>query len=315
MDLRPGQVVVDGTVGAAGHAQAFLKKVSPGGFLLGLDRDPQVAELAVRALIRAGYAREVQFDVEVRRFSQVKEALASRRILGFDRLFVDLGVCSLHLDEADRGFSLKREGALDMRMNPQEPDTPSAAQLVNEAPEEELARIFVEYGEERWARRIAQAIVRQRKARPVETTRQLAEIVAQAIPRKAWPPRIDPATRVFQALRIAVNRELEELESLLEQLPELMKPGSRVGVISFHSLEDRRVKEAFRRLSQGCICPPELPVCVCGRKPLFRAVTRKPAVAEQDEILENPRARSAKLRVLERLEELFDQEDPESPAC
>lgn len=301
MDLSPGQVVVDGTVGVAGHAKAFLSKVLPGGFLLGLDRDPQVAELAVRELISAGFTREKQFDVEVRRFSQFDLALADRRISGFDRLFLDLGVCSLHLDEAQRGFSVKREGRLDMRLNPQEAESPSAEELVNEASEQELARIFRDYGEERWAGRIAQVICKKREAKKIETTRELGEIVGGAIPRKAWPPKIDPATRVFQALRIAVNRELEELEEVLGKLPGAMKPGSRVGIISFHSLEDRRVKEAFRALAQGCVCPPELPVCVCGRQPEYRVVTRKAVVANDEEIQDNPRSRSAKLRVLEKL--------------
>ncbi|MGI8907358.1 MAG: 16S rRNA (cytosine(1402)-N(4))-methyltransferase RsmH [Candidatus Sumerlaeaceae bacterium] len=301
MAFAPGQVVVDGTVGAAGHAKEFLKSVSPGGFLLGLDRDPQVAELAARELINVGFTREEQFEVEVRRFSQFDLALASRRIGHFDRFFLDVGVCSLHLDEPERGFSLKREGPLDMRMNPQEPGTRSAADVLATGDEFELSRIFDSFGEERFARRIAREIVRVRKASPIRTTSDLRAIVSRSIPRKAWPPKMDPATRVFQALRIEVNRELAELDEVLPKLRDACKPGARVGIISFHSLEDRRVKDAFRAWAQGCICPPELPVCVCGRKPQFRIVTPKPVVAEPTEVDVNPRARSAKLRVVERL--------------
>lgn len=301
MDLRPGLVVVDGTLGAAGHAKEFLKRIQPGGFLLGLDRDPQVAELAARELLSAGFTRGEQYEVEVRRYSQFDEALAARRIDHFDRLFLDLGVCSLHLDVAERGFSLKHEGVLDMRMNPQEPGSRSAADLVNEAEEAELARIFEKYGEERFARRVAQFIVTARGRSPVRTTTELRDIVAAAIPRKAWPPKVDVATRVFQALRIAVNRELEELEVLLAKLPEAMKPGSIAGIISFHSLEDRMVKRAFAQLSRACVCPPELPVCMCGGRASFRTASAGPAVAGPGEVAANPRSRSAKLRVLARM--------------
>jgi 16S rRNA (cytosine1402-N4)-methyltransferase len=266
-----------------------------------MDRDPQVAELAERELIRAEFARGSHFEVEVRRFSQVDEALARRRHPGFDRMLLDLGVCSLHLDAPERGFSLKRDGPLDMRMNPHEPGSRSAAGVVNSADEAELSRIFAEYGEERWARQIARAVVRERARKPIETTRELQEVVSRAIPRRAWPPKLDPATRAFQGLRLEVNRELEELDELLGKLPGLMKPGSRVAIISFHSLEDRRVKAAFRAMAQGCICPPELPVCRCGRQKEFRLLTGKPVTAGEEEVRDNPRARSAKLRVVERL--------------
>lgn len=301
MRLEPGMVVIDGTVGAAGHATAFLRRVLPGGFLLGLDRDPQVAELAARELISAGFTRGEQFEVEVRRYSKFDLALAGRRLPDFDRLFLDLGVCSLHFDDPSRGFSLKQEGELDMRLNPAEPESRSAAEVVNEAEESELVRIFREYGEERWAGRIAKVIVEVRAKSPIRSTRDLRDLVARAIPRKAWPPKLDPATRVFQALRIEVNRELEELEELLGKLPGAMKAGSRAGIVSFHSLEDRRVKRAFREMSRECICPPEQPVCTCGRKKEFREVTGKPVTADEGEVEVNPRARSAKLRVIERV--------------
>jgi 16S rRNA (cytosine1402-N4)-methyltransferase len=301
LELAPGQVVIDGTVGAAGHARQMARRVLPGGFLLGLDQDPQVAELAARELISAGFTREEQFDVEVRRFSQFDLALASRGISGFDRLLLDLGVNSLHLDTAERGFSLKREGPLDMRMNPHDPQTQSAAEVVASEDVSTLTRIFEKYGEERFARRIAQVIVESREKEPIQTTAQLREVVARAIPRRAWPVNIDPATRVFQALRIHVNRELDELDEVLGKLPGLARPGARIAIISFHSLEDRRVKEAFRSWSTGCTCPPDLPVCVCGRTPQYRVITGRPVVAGDAEVAVNPRARSAKLRVVEKL--------------
>lgn len=301
LDLKPGQVVVDCTLGTAGHAGPMLKSVTPGGFLLGLDRDPQVAELAARELISAGFTRDEQFDVEVRRFSRFDQALASRRISGFDRMLLDLGVNSLHLDRAERGFSFRREGPLDMRMNPQEPESRSAAEVVASEDEATLARFFERYGEERFARRVAREIVTTREAEPIVTTAQLQRVVARAIPRRAWPANIDPATRVFQALRIVVNGELDELETVLEKMPALINTGGRVAIISFHSLEDRMVKDAFRAWCTGCICPPELPICVCKRKPQFKAVTGKPVIATAEEVEGNPRARSAKLRVVEKL--------------
>lgn len=301
LELKPGMMVVDATVGAGGHAAALLERVCPGGFLLGLDRDPQAAELAERTLVRAGYTRGRHFDIEVRRFSQVDEALARRRISGVDRVLADLGVCSIHLDRPERGFSLKREGPLDMRMDPSDPAAPTAAAIVNSATEEELTQIFREYGEEKWARRIARRIVEHRQREPITTTTQLRELVARAIPRKHWPPSIDPATRVFQALRIAVNAELAELDTFLAKLPSIVNSRGRVGIISFHSLEDRRVKEAFRELARTCTCPPEWPMCRCDRQPRWRVLTRKPVTASEAEMAENPRSRSAKLRVIERL--------------
>jgi 16S rRNA (cytosine1402-N4)-methyltransferase len=296
-------MVVDATVGAAGHAAALLQRICPGGFLLGIDRDPQAAELAERALVSAGFTRGRHFDIEVRRFSQVDEALAHRRISAADRIIVDAGVCSLHLDDPARGFSFRHDGPLDMRLNASETDTLSAADLVNSASEEELTRIFREYGEERWARRIARAIVQERGRSPITTTGRLRDVVAHAIPRRYWPPSIDPATRVFQALRIAVNEELDELDRFLAKLPQVLARGGRAAVISFHSLEDRRVKQAFRELARPCTCPPEWPVCRCGGRSEFRLITRKPVTASETEVAANPRARSAKLRVIERLEE------------
>lgn len=301
LDLAPGQVVIDGTAGAAGHARAMASRVVPGGFVLGLDQDPQMADLAAQALADAGFVRGSDVDVEVRRFSEFDLALASRRLPGFDRFLLDLGVNSLHLDLAERGFSMKRDGPLDMRMNPQQPGSRSAAEVVASEDVATLARIFDRFGEERFARRIAQGIVKAREEAPIQTTARLREVVASAIPRRAWPVNIDPATRVFQALRIEVNGELEELDAVLAKLPEFANPGARIGIISFHSLEDRRVKQAFRSWCTGCTCPPDLPVCACGQTPKFRAVTTKAVVAGEAEVRDNPRARSARLRVVERL--------------
>ncbi|MGB9690604.1 MAG: 16S rRNA (cytosine(1402)-N(4))-methyltransferase RsmH [Candidatus Sumerlaeaceae bacterium] len=301
LEAKPGMVVVDATIGGGGHAVALLRQVCPGGFLLGIDRDPQAAELAERALVRAGFTRGRHFDIEVRRFSTVDEALAHRRISGADRMLADLGVSSMHLDIAERGFSLKREGPLDMRMDPTDSSVPTAADIVNQASEEELTQMFRDYGEERWARKIARAIVARRQLCPISTTTQLREVVASAIPRKHWPPTIDPATRVFQALRIVVNAELQELDRFLAKLPQIVRPAGRAAIISFHSLEDRRVKQVFRDLSRVCTCPPEWPMCRCERKPSWRLLTRKPVTASEAEMLANPRSRSAKLRVIERL--------------
>ena len=249
----------------------------------------------------AGFTRGVTFEVEMRRFSELSQALADRRLSGFDRVFADLGFCSWHVDDPERGFSFRSEGVLDMRMNPGEHGSRSAAQIVNEASQAELERILLEFGEERWARRIASAIERERRREPVATTLQLREIVAGAVPRGAWPPNRDVATRTFLALRVAVNSEYEELDALLARLPGVLGPGGRAGIISFQSLEDRRVKQAFREMCRGCICPPELPVCRCGRSPQFRLVNTKPVVAGEAEVKRNPRARSARLRAARRI--------------
>jgi 16S rRNA (cytosine1402-N4)-methyltransferase len=235
-------------------------------------------------------------------FRDARATLAALGLEGVDGALVDLGVSSPQLDDPSRGFSFREGGPLDMRMAS---EGPGLADLLARVDERELARIIDEYGEERFARPIARAIKAALAAAgegdaPLDTAR-LAEVVSGAIPRKAWPPRIHPATRTFQALRIAVNDELGALAAWLESLPAIMRPGGRAGAISFHSLEDRAVKEKFRALCQACICPPGMPVCGCGASASFKAVTRKAAVAAEDEIARNPRARSAKLRVVEKL--------------
>jgi 16S rRNA (cytosine1402-N4)-methyltransferase len=217
-----------------------------------------------------------------------------------DSILFDLGVSSYQLDTASRGFSFRLDGPLDMRMDPSQDIT--AAALVNQAPVDTLQTIFHEFGEERWAARLARAIATKRRQAPIMTTRDLAELVARSIPRAAWPSEIHPATRVFQGLRIAVNDELRALHDALPQAVDALHPGGRLGVIAFHSLEDRQVKQFFLREARGCICPPRWPQCVCGRKPRLRLLTPKPLRPTSQEIQENPRSRSARLRVVEKLD-------------
>ncbi len=287
----PG-LLVDATVGLGGHAAALLE-ASPGSRLLGLDRDPAALELARERLREHGdRVRLVQA-----RFSELPRILEEAGGEAPAAILADLGCSSLQLDTAGRGFSFRLEGPLDMRMGT---DGPTAADLVNTLEEEELMRILWSYGEERRARAVARAIVRRRRRAPLATTRELAEVVIQVLgPGKRGG--IHPATRTFQALRIAVNDELGELERFLEPAVEALRPGGRLGVIAFHSLEDRIVKHTLRRLEGRCTCPPGLPVCRCGAVARVRTLTRRPVTPPPAEEAANPRARSARLRVVERL--------------
>jgi len=288
---EPGKLLLDGTLGGGGHSLLLLER---GASVIGIDKDPRALAAAKARLARFGEAfRAVRAD-----FRDAKNVLDALGLAAVDGALVDLGVSSPQLDEAERGFSFSRPGPLDMRMAEEgEP----LRELLRRIDERELARILKEYGEEPFARPIARAVKRAVDAgEPLDTAR-LAELVSGAIPRKAWPRRIHPATRTFQALRIAVNDELGALAAWLEALPSVLGPGGRAAAISFHSLEDRMVKEKFRALTQGCTCPPDLPICACGAKASFAPVTRKPIVAGDAEVAANPRARSAKLRVLEKL--------------
>jgi 16S rRNA (cytosine1402-N4)-methyltransferase len=288
----PGKLLVDCTLGGGGHALLFLER---GARVIGIDKDPRALAAANARLARFGEAfRAVRAD-----FRDARNVLDALGIGEVDGALADLGVSSPQLDEPERGFSFSRPGPLDMRMG-QEGET--LADLLRRIDERELARILREYGEEPFARPVARAVKRAVEAAegPLDTAR-LAEVVSRAIPRKAWPRKIHPATRTFQALRIAVNDELGALAAWLEGLPRLLAPGGRAAVISFHSLEDRRVKEKFRALAQACTCPPDLPVCVCNAKASFALVTRKVVVASDEEVAANPRARSAKLRAVEKL--------------
>jgi 16S rRNA (cytosine1402-N4)-methyltransferase len=289
---RPGGVFVDATVGGGGHAEAILERVVPGGLVIGIDRDPDALVVAARRLARFGSAVRLRHA----NYAAIRQVVAEAGIGAVDGIVMDLGTSSLQLETAERGFSFLRPGPLDMRMDRGEPQT--AADLVNTLREEDLADLIRRYGEERWARRIARAIIARR---PLATTDELAAVVADAIPRRAWPRGLHPATRTFQALRIAVNRELEHLERALPDAVGTLRGGGRLCVITFHSLEDRLVKHTFLRLSRGCTCPPGSPTCTCGGRRWLRVLTRTPQTPSAEEIARNPRARSAKLRVAERL--------------
>ena len=285
--LRPeaGRVLIDGTLGGGGHTEALL---DAGATVYGVDRDPVALEAAGKRLERFGERfRPVQGN-----FSDLAQLLADA--LPVDGVLVDLGVSSPQLDVAERGFSFQADGPLDMRMGP---DGPTAAEVIEQTPEGELADLIYELGEERFSRPIA----RELKARRPQRTLEAVEAIKSAVPRRAWPDRIHVATRTFQALRMVVNGELEALDAWLAALPQVLKVGGRAAVISFHSLEDRRVKEAFRELEGRCICPPAMPVCGCGRQGNFKTVTRKAVTADEGELAQNPRARSARLRVVERV--------------
>ncbi len=287
----PGKLFLDGTLGGGGHAGLLLGE---GARVIAIDKDPRAVAAAQARLARFGEAfRAVRAD-----FRDAKAVLSALGIGAVDGALADLGVSSPQLDAAERGFSFSRPGPLDMRMGD---EGESLADLLRRIDERELARILREYGEEPFARPIARAVKRAVDEGAALDTAGLAEVVAGAIPRRAWPRKIHPATRTFQALRIAVNDELGALAAWLDALPGMLAPGGRAAVISFHSLEDRMVKERFRALTQACTCPPELPVCVCGARAAFAALTRKPVVASDAEVGRNPRARSAKLRAVEKL--------------
>jgi 16S rRNA (cytosine1402-N4)-methyltransferase len=290
LDVRPGDTVVDATFGAGGHAAALAADLKGEGRLIAIDRDPTVRPYFEQFRRRAGVqARFLRGQASV-----VLGQLADNDV-GADAILFDLGVSSMQLDRPERGFSYAADAPLDMRM-----DTGaevSARELVNEADERELTKIFRSYGEERYAKQIARAIARRRRKQPFERTGELVETIKAAIPAPARFGDGHPARRVFQALRIAVNDELEELEEALPAAVDMLRPGGRIAVISFHSLEDRIVKRYFRDQERGCICPPDLPVCACGREPVLRVLTRRPVRPRPDELEANPRAASARLRV------------------
>ena len=288
---RSGNFYIDATVGLGGHALAILEACGPEGMLLGLDQDAEALRIASRRL--SPYSG--RYEVVHSNFSQLKEIAAARRIKECDGILLDLGVSSLQLDYAERGFSFQKDGPLDMRMDRELPLT--ADEIVNFYHEKDLANLIYQFGEERLSRKIARAIVR---ARPVHSTQELASVITKAV-RPGGAHRIHPATRTFQAIRIHVNDELNRLAQFLQSAVQLLSSGARMLVISFHSLEDRIVKEAFRTLSTDCICPPGLPECVCGHKRVLRLITRKPVVPSPTEMGRNPRSRSAKLRIAEKL--------------
>lgn len=292
---RAEQLYLDGTVGAGGHSRLILEASAPSGRVIGLDRDPEALAKATEVL--AGFGDRVR--LRHGNFSAAAQVLAELGESGLDGLLLDLGVSSYQLDAPQRGFSFRSEAPLDMRMD--QTIGVTAAEVLNSCDAVELTRIFREYGEERYAGRIARRIERERQSAPLETTRQLAELVRGAVPGGFVPGRIHPATRVFQALRIHVNQELDHVAKGLEQGLELLRIGGRMVIISFHSLEDRLVKQFFAAQARSCICPPRLPLCNCGHQARVEVLTRKAVRASEAEVNANPRARSAVLRAIRRI--------------
>ena len=291
-------VYLDCTVGGGGHSAAILAR-HPENRVLAMDRDAAALQIAAQRLAPCGD----RVTLLHRRFEQVEQVLAPDE--RFDGILLDLGVSSLQLEDAQRGFSFQKPGRLDMRMD-QENDhtrrTLAAYDVVNTYPLDRLIEIFFRYGEERFSKRIARMIVETRAAAPLETTTQLAELVARAVPKRFQVQGIHPATRIFQAIRIEVNDELQDLGETLESLIARLRPGGRCCVISFHSLEDRIVKQTYVKLAKGCQCPPDFPVCVCGMKPSLKILTKKPILPSEEEKNCNPRSRSAKLRIAEKID-------------
>jgi len=296
LPCRDGALIVDCTLGGGGHAEAILEKITPAGFLLGIDKDIAAIN-AAKIKLKNRFGRQsklIKGD-----FRDLGKILQKANIRAVDGILFDLGVSSLQLGLPERGFSYRFNGPLDMRMNSQARLT--AAEVVNLYSEEKLATIIRDYGEERWAKRIAHFIVEARRRKPITSTRQLVEVIKAAIPASARRRGGHPAKQTFQALRIEVNDELKALEKALPEAIEVLRTGGRLAVISYHSLEDRIVKNIFKKMAQGCICPPGLPTCQCGRKPLLKIITKRPVVPSVREIAFNPRARGAKLRVAEKI--------------
>jgi len=295
LQCRPGGLYVDGTVGGAGHAYEILRRTSPDGCLIGFDLDEDALQEAGKRLAPfGGRAALIQGN-----FADAAAVLKERGIGEIDGALLDLGVSSHQLTSPERGFSFSADSPLDMRMDRNQRMT--AFTVVNSLPQGDLERILRQEGEETAARKIAGVIVERRRQAPIRTTRELAALVAAAVPGYRRGQRIHPATKTFQAIRIHVNAELASLEKAIPGIVAVLKPGGRLVIISFHSLEDRIVKQTFREFERGCTCPRQVPVCICGKKPLLRVLTRKPILPAEDEVSRNPRARSAKMRVTERI--------------
>ena len=295
LNIRPDGIYLDGTLGGAGHSSQIACRLTEGGRLIGVDRDRTALAAAKERL--APYADRVTLVHS--NFAEIDAILDSLGIPAVDGMLFDLGVSSPQLDDASRGFSYMADAPLDMRMD--KDDALTAGEVVNTWPQGELRRILYDYGEERYAPQIAAAICRAREKAPIETTLELVDIIRSAMPAQALREKQHPAKRSFQAIRIAVNDELGAVSRMMQAAVGRLKPGGRLAVITFHSLEDRIVKSEMQQAARGCTCPPEFPVCVCGKKPLVKLVTRKPIVSGPAELEENPRARSAKLRVAEKL--------------
>lgn len=295
LNIRPEGIYLDGTLGRAGHSREIARRLSGSGRLICVDRDQAALDAAQE---RLGEWMD-RVTLVHSNFDRVSEILDELGISGVDGMLFDLGVSSPQLDDGSRGFSYMADAPLDMRMDRSEGLT--AADVVNTWSQEELRRILFQYGEERYAPLIAAAIVRRREERPIETTLELVDIIKEAMPARALKEKQHPAKRSFQAIRIAVNDELSSVDRMIQGAVPKLNKGGRLAVITFHSLEDRIVKTGFGAFAKGCICPPDFPVCVCGRTPDIKLVNKKPILPSQQEIEENPRARSAKLRVAEKL--------------
>ena len=293
LNIKPDGIYVDGTLGGAGHSSEIAKRLTTGR-LIGIDRDPVALKAAGARL--APYADRVTLVHS--NFCEIAQVLEDLNIGGVDGILLDLGVSSPQLDDSSRGFSYMADAPLDMRMNSE--DTLSAYDVVNGWSYEELRRILFDYGEERYAPKIASAICKKREEKPIETTLELVDVIRGAMPAQALREKQHPAKRSFQAIRIAVNDELGSVEKVMKDAIPCLNPGGRLAVITFHSLEDRIVKTAMAGAAKGCTCPPSFPVCVCGKKPQVHVITRKPIVSTEEELERNPRARSAKLRICEK---------------
>jgi len=295
LDPKPGGIYIDGTLGGAGHSSEIAKRIVPGGVLIGIDQDSNAIDAATRRL--EAYKDNV---IIVRdNFRNIKTIALQKGFKEVDGILLDIGVSSHQLDEKERGFSYMQDGSLDMRMDTE--NGLNASDIVNNSSEQELIRILRDYGEEKWAVRIAKFITEERKNSRIDTTFKLADIIQRAIPAAARRDGGHPAKRTFQALRIAVNDELQVLEEAVTNAARLLKPGGRLVVITFHSLEDRIVKKIFNNMEKPCTCPPQLPVCACGKEPLLRVITKKPVTAGVEELKTNTRSKSAKLRAAERV--------------
>ena len=297
LNIRPDGIYVDGTLGGGGHAYEVCSRLGEHGRLIGIDQDADAIAAATKRL--EPFADKV--TVVRSNYENIASVLHDLGIEKVDGIYLDLGVSSYQLDAADRGFTYRVDAPLDMRMD--QSGGMTAAEVVNQWPQEELRRILYQYGEERYAPQIAAAIVRRRQDRPIQTTMELVQIVREAMPARALKEKQHPAKRSFQAIRIAVNDELASVDRMVQSAVPRLNRGGRLAVITFHSLEDRIVKTGLAAFSRGCTCPPDFPVCVCGKTPDVRLVSRKPILPSEQEVAENPRARSAKLRVAEKLKD------------